>query len=166
MFLKTKAFPVAPAVRRAALVLAIALAAPAASAFDVTDTDGKRHRLADYRGKWVVVNFWATWCSPCIKEIPEIAEFQRANAPDRAAVLGIALDVEDAAKTRQFAKKIGHAYPLVLEDEATEKQFGKVKGLPTTVIFDPAGKRAWDRTGPVTRKTLEEAIAPAAKAKG
>jgi thiol-disulfide isomerase/thioredoxin len=156
MFLKTKALLAAVGFRRA--VLAIALAASAAHAFDLTDTEGRHHRLADYRGKWVVVNFWATWCTPCIKEIPEIAEFQKANAPERAVVIGIALDVEDEAKTRQFAKKIGHAYPLVLEDDDTEKQFGKVKALPTTVIFDPAGKRAWDRTGPVTRKSLEEVI--------
>ena len=148
------------------MALLLALATPAAQAFDVTDTEGKRHRLADYRGKWVVVNFWATWCTPCIKEIPEIAEFQRANAPQRAVVLGIALDNEDEARTKQFARKIGHTYPLVLEDDDTEKQFGKVKGLPTTVIFDAAGRRAWDRTGTVTRKSLEDAIAPAAKPKG
>jgi len=152
--------------RVAALVVAVAFAAPVARAFDVTDTDGKRHRLSDYRGKWVVVNFWATWCTPCIKEIPEIAEFQRANSPQRAVVLGIALDNEDEARTKQFAKKIGHAYPLVLEGDDTEKQFGKVKGLPTTVIYDPAGKRAWERTGTVTRKSLEDAISPAAKPKG
>jgi len=158
MLLKMKAFRFAPA-------LAALLAAFAAHAFEVTDTDGKRHRLADYRGRWVVVNFWATWCAPCIKEIPEIAQFQRDNAPDRAVVLGVALDVEDAARTRQFAKKVGHDYPLVLEDDRTEKQFGKVKGLPTTVIYDPAGRRAWERTGTVTRKSLEEAIA-AAKPKG
>ena len=159
MFLNMKA-------ARFAIAVATLSAASAALAFEVTDTDGKRHRLADYRGKWVVVNFWATWCAPCIKEIPEIAQFQRDNAPDRAVVLGVALDVEDAARTRQFAKKVGHDYPLVLEDEGTEKQFGKVKGLPTTVIFDPAGRRAWDRTGTVTRKSLEEAIAAAAKPKG
>ena len=167
MFLKTKAFLSMSAIRRPAPILAfaLALAAPVAIAFDVTDTTGKRHRLEDYRGKWVVVNFWATWCAPCIKEIPEIAEFQRAHAPDRAVVLGIALDVDDEDKTRQFAKKVGHAYPLVLEDERTEKQFGKVKGLPTTVIFDPAGRRAWDRTGTVTRKSLEEATGLAARPK-
>ncbi len=165
MHLETTVFPSSRAFGRAAFACAIAIMAVAAHAFDVTDTEGRRHRLSDYRGKWVVVNFWATWCAPCIKEIPEIAEFQRAHAPDRAVVLGIALDVDDPAKTRQFAKRIGHTYPLVLEDERTESQFGKVKGLPTTVIFDPAGRRAWDRTGTVTRKSLEDAIASPARPK-
>ncbi len=147
MFLKTKAF-----------LLAMGLAS-AAHAFEVTDTDGKRHRLADYKGKWVVVNFWATWCTPCIKEIPEIADFQRAHAPGQAVVLGIALDVEGVEDTKRAARKFGHAYPLVLEGDDTERQFGKVRGLPTTIVYDPAGKEAWKRLGPVTRKTLEAVIA-------
>jgi len=145
---------------RLAALAALALLGLAAHAFELTDTDGKRHRLADYRGKWVVVNFWATWCAPCIKEIPEIADFQRANA-SRAVVLGIAMDDEEDDKVRQFARKVGHAYPLILGDDDVEKHFGRVKVLPTTVIFDPSGKRAWDRTGTVTRKSLEDVIASA-----
>jgi len=164
MHLKTKARPGGRVMGRVVLALAAALCAVSVHAFDVVDTDGKRHRLAEYRGKWVVVNFWATWCTPCIKEIPEIAEFQRARVAD-AVVIGVALDVEDAGKVRQFAKKIGHAYPLVLEDDDTEKQLGKAKALPTTVIFDPTGKRAWERTGPVDRKLLEEVLAGAARPK-
>lgn len=165
MHLQTKACMRRVTIRGALLAFAAFFLVATAQAFDVTDTDGKRHRLADYRGKWVVVNFWATWCTPCIKEIPEIAEFQRANAPARAVVIGIALDVEDEGKVRQFAKKVGHAYPLVLEDDSVEEHFGKVKALPTTMIFDPAGKKAWNHTGTVTRKSLEEVLAGAARPK-
>ncbi len=134
----------------------LALAPSCAVAFDMTDTAGARHRLADYKGRWVVVNFWATWCAPCVKEIPEIAEFHKAHGRN-VEVLGIAVDNEEVDKTKWFAKKVGHEYPLVLgDDPKVEKQFGKVKGLPTTIVFDPAGKKVYDRLGIVSKKFLEE----------
>ena len=134
-----------------------------ASAFVLTDTAGKRHRLADYKGRWVVVNYWATWCVPCIQEIPEIAEFQGAHP--EVVVIGIAVDAEDVPKTKAFAKKVGHTYPLVISDERVEKQFKAVKGLPTTRIYDPAGKSVYDKLGRVTRKSLEEVTRTSAPAR-
>jgi thiol-disulfide isomerase/thioredoxin len=134
---------------------ALLLAALGAGAFEVVDTAGTKHRLADYKGRWVVVNFWATWCAPCVKEIPEIAEFQKAHGKE-VVVVGIAVDNEELEKTRQFAKKVGHDYPLVLGDEKIEKQFGKVKGLPTTMVYDPSGKKIYDRLGTVSKKFLED----------
>ena len=141
--------------RWASLVAGLMLLA-SAHAFDLTDTGGKRHRLADYKGRWVIVNYWATWCAPCVQEIPEIAAFAREHR--EVAVLGIAVDVEDAEKTRQFALRVGHDYPLVLSDERVEAQFAAVKGLPTTRIFNPAGKIVYDQLGRVTRRSLEETI--------
>jgi thiol-disulfide isomerase/thioredoxin len=156
MFLKTKRLVYFLRLFFTMLVLCVAL--PAA-AFDVTDTDGKRHRSADYRGRWVIVNFWATWCAPCVREIPEIAAFAKAHSAKEVVVIGIALDVDDPAKVLEFARKTGHDYALVLGDEKVEKQFGRVKGLPTTLIFDPQGKRVYDRLGTVSKKLLDDAVA-------
>jgi thiol-disulfide isomerase/thioredoxin len=135
-----------------------------AAAFDLTDTQGRSHRLADYQGRWVVVNFWATWCVPCLQEIPEIAAFAR-DYP-RVVVIGVAMDAENEAKVKQFAKKTGHDYPLVLSDEKVEKQLGDPRALPTTRIYDPTGKVIYDRVGRINRKSLEEATSskPPAKA--
>lgn len=133
-------------------VLALTLS-NAAWAFDLVDTSGKRHRLADYQGRWVVLNFWATWCVPCIQEIPEIAAFRKEHKD--VAVIGVAIDAEDAAKTKQFAAKAGLDYPLVLSDDRVEKQLGSVKALPTTRIYDPTGKLVYDKPGRVDRKFLE-----------
>jgi len=144
-------------------VTAFLVSALPAAAFDVTDTQGNRHRLADYQGRWVVINFWATWCVPCIQEIPEIAEFQRAHP--EVVVLGIAVDAEDVPRTQAFAKKVGHTYPLVISDDKVEKQFAPVKGLPTTRIYDPTGKSVYDKLGRVTRKSLEDVTKTNAPAK-
>ena len=132
----------------------------APSQWDLTDVQGRHHRLADLKGRWVLLNFWATWCVPCIQEIPEIAAFQRER-PD-VSVLGVAIDAEDVAKTKQFAAKVGHDYPLVLADDAVEKQLGTIRALPTTRIFDPAGKLVYDKPGRVDRKLLDSIVKPGA----
>ena len=131
-----------------------ALAAPLdAAAFDLTDASGKPQRLADFKGRWVVLNFWATWCVPCIQEIPDIAAFRRDHRD--VVVIGVAVDAENAAKVRAFATRVGHDYPLVLSNEAVEKQLGAPKALPTTRIYDPTGKVVYDKPSRVDRKILE-----------
>jgi thiol-disulfide isomerase/thioredoxin len=125
--------------------------------FELKDTTGTGQRLADLRGKWVVVNFWATWCAPCVKEIPEIAMFAREQG-DKTRVLGIALDWDDEKQVTAFARKIGHTYPLVLGTDASEKAFGRMKGLPTTIVYDPSGKVAYQKTGTVTRELLSRIV--------
>src|SRR5512140_18402 len=148
-----------------ALFFAALLALPAAAAFDLHDTAGQRHRLADYKGRWVVVNFWATWCVPCIQEIPEISAFHRGH-PD-VVILGIAMDAENPAKVKQFATKVGHDYPLVLSDDNVESQMGTPRALPSTRVYDPKGNVVYDRVGRVTGKFLEDVIkgGPVPKAK-
>src|SRR5689334_15580588 len=100
--------------------LCLAFCAPLPSmAFDLVDTAGKPQRLADFKGRWVVLNFWATWCVPCIQEIPEISAFRKAHGD--VVVIGVAIDAQDAPKVQAFAKKVGHDYPLVLSNDAVEK---------------------------------------------
>lgn len=139
---------------RTAAVALFMMAASAALAFDLTDTQRKPHRLADYRGRWVVLNFWATWCVPCIQEIPEIADFHREHG--NVVVIGVAMDDGDAAKVKRFAAKVGHAYPLVLADGKVTRQLGEPRALPATRVIDPAGKVIYDRVGRVTKRSLEE----------
>jgi thiol-disulfide isomerase/thioredoxin len=150
---------------RIAVTAFTVLACGVSFAFDVTDSRGKHHRLEDYKGRFVVVNFWATWCVPCIQEIPEIAAFAREHP--RVVVIGVAVDArENVAKVKQFAAKTGHDYPLVYSDDAVEKQLGEPKALPTTRVYDPAGKVVYDRVGRVNAKSLEELTkaAPPARA--
>jgi len=110
--------------------------------------------LASYRGRPVLVNFWATWCVPCVQEIPEISAFQKAHKD--VVVIGIAMDAENPAKVKQFATKVGHDYTLVLSDDSVEDQMGTPHALPATRIYDPTGKVVYDRVGRVTKKVLED----------
>jgi thiol-disulfide isomerase/thioredoxin len=142
----------------------LGLSGTPAAAFEVSDTQGRRHRIAEAQGRWVVVNFWATWCVPCLQEIPEIAQFARAYP--RVVVIGVAMDAENPAKVKQFAQKTGHDYPLVLADDAVERQLGEPKALPTTRVYDPAGKVVYDRPGRVSVKALEEITTSKPETKG
>ena len=139
-----------------------AVPALAAGGFDLVDTQGAHHRLAEARGRWVVVNFWATWCVPCIAEIPEIAAFHHRHPG--VLVIGVAIDAEDAAKVKRVAARLGHDYPLVLSGDAVERQLGSPRALPTTRIYAPDGTIAYDKPGRVDLKLLEEKTGSASSA--
>ena len=143
---------------RTACVLLLAFATlPAASAdFRLTDSDGKLHRLGDYRGKWVIVNFWATWCPPCLEEIPDLVAVTEARKD--VQVFGVAMEFQDSKQVLQFAEGMFVNYPIVLGDRNTADQVGKVQGLPTTFIYDPQGKLAVRHVGKITRKQIERLL--------
>jgi peroxiredoxin len=126
--------------------------------FKLTDTTGKSHSLAAYKGQWVLVNFWATWCPPCLEEIPEFAEIYAAHKNKDLMVFGVAVDIEDKKQVFEFAEKQGMNYPLVLGDDKIAAQFGKINVLPTTFLYDPKGKKVLHRVGPLTRAELEKLI--------
>ncbi|MGQ0580228.1 MAG: TlpA family protein disulfide reductase [Betaproteobacteria bacterium] len=139
-----------------ALLLALAVIPAAAADFKLTDADGNVHRLGDYRGKWVIVNFWATWCSPCLEEIPDLVAITESRKDVR--VFGVAMEFQDAKQVLEFAEGMFVNYPIVLGDRKTADQVGKVMGLPTTFIYDPQGKLALRHVGKITRKQIERLL--------
>lgn len=128
----------------------------------VTTLDGKIFDLAAQHGKWVIVNFWATWCSPCIKEMPDISTFV-ASHPDVAAI-GLAYDDSAKADVDAFVKSHPVGYPLAQLDVAKPPaDFDTPRGLPMTYLIAPDGSVAKLFTGPITATDLAKAIAVGAK---
>ena len=142
--------------RRLIAVLILAAVSSAAFAFTVTDTKGKTHRLADYKGKWVLVNFWATWCPPCLEEMPDLQTLHETRKD--LVVVGIAMEYRDPNYVKQFADDLLVTFPIVLGDSKIAAQIGKVPGLPTTYLYDPTGKLAAYNVGALTREAVERYI--------
>lgn len=128
----------------------------AAEGFTLTDAAGKAHSLVDYRGKWVIVNFWATWCPPCLEEIPDLVSISETRQD--VQVFGIAMEFQDTRQVLQFAEGMFVNYPIVLGDEKLANALGGIKGLPTTLVYDPSGALAVRHAGKLSRKQLEEMI--------
>lgn len=145
-----------------ALALSLATAARAAPIDLAVETlDGKTFALADQRGKWVVVNYWATWCGPCIKEMPELDELDHAR--DDVVVLGLAFEDTLPEDLVKFLEKRPVRYAIAPVDVyAPPTAFAVPKGLPTTHLVAPDGSLHESFLGPVTRADLERVIAAAA----
>lgn len=130
-----------------------------AADFTVTDTEGKSHSLSGYKGKWVLVNFWATWCPPCIEEIPDLVTLHDTHKDKDLVVIGIAMDYRNPKQVTEFADNMLVSYPIVLGTPAIAAKIGPVPGLPTTYLFDRQGKLVARNVGPLTRKAVESYIA-------
>jgi thiol-disulfide isomerase/thioredoxin len=145
------------AVLLSAAVAPVHAAMPAQPTLKVTTLDGKPFDLAAQRGHWVVVNFWATWCVPCIKEMPDISHFVASHANVRA--IGLAYEDSDKADIQAFLAKHPVSYPIaqVMLDD-TPKDFEEPRGLPTTYLIAPDGRVAKRFVGPVTGQSLGAAI--------
>ncbi|MEK7810503.1 MAG: TlpA disulfide reductase family protein [Pseudomonadota bacterium] len=137
----------------AGTLLCLALAATA-QPFVFKDMQGKQQRLQDYRGKWVLVNFWATWCPPCLEEVPDLVSLHEAHKKTDLVVIGVALDSSEKS-VREFIDKRHVSYPIVLGDYELAAQVGEVEVLPTTYMYNPQGELVSYQQGIVTRGSVE-----------
>jgi thiol-disulfide isomerase/thioredoxin len=135
-------------------------AKPAVPALRIATVDGAQYDLAAHRGNWVVVNFWATWCAPCLKEMPELSALDAMR--EHVEVLGLAYEDIAPADLKAFLQKHPVVYPVAIVDVYNPPaDFATPRGLPTTYLIAPDGKVAKHFLGPVSAKDIEDAIAAA-----
>lgn len=147
-----------------ALVVSGTAAADEAAQFELKGLDGQLHRLSDYRGHWVVVNYWAMWCLPCREEIPELIRFHERHKDEDAVVLGVTSTTANRERLDQFVAENEINYPVLLIEPGMEP-LAPLKGVPATFLVAPDGAVVARKMGRVTADGLQKMIeeqAPAA----
>lgn len=143
------------------LLIAAALSAqqanPVAPDFTLTDLQGRKLNLADHKGKVVLLDFWATWCVPCRKEIPRFMEWQKQYGRQGFRVIGISLD-DDEKAVRRFVKRYNPNYPVAMGTAKLAESYGGVLGLPANLIIDREGGIVTKHVGETDLAALENEI--------
>jgi peroxiredoxin len=127
---------------------------------ELKDINGRLVRLSDYRGKVVLINFWATWCPPCRAEMPDLVRYQREYRKKGLQIIGITYPPERKDQVRRFARKLKVNYPIILGTVQIKAQFGPDVALPVTVVIDRDGKVIEIISGILLREEFDEKIKP------
>lgn len=132
----------------------------AAPVFALKDLKGKTVRLEDYKGKIVLINFWATWCAPCQSEMPELVKLQKRYAAKGLQILGVTYEPETLRAVSRVAQKFKINYPLLFGTEELSKQYKIEEVLPVTIIVDREGNIQTQILGMLDKNDIEQKIAP------
>lgn len=135
-----------------------AVVAAEAVEYTLPDLAGKPHSMEQYRGKWVVVNYWATWCPPCLEEIPDLVDFHDRHKNHDAVVVGVNFEDIGGEQLSNFVDSYMMSYPVLRSDPLPVTPLGEVPGLPTTYLIDPEGNKVARQVGPITGEQLEAYI--------
>ncbi len=130
----------------------------AAPDFELTSLDGKTVKLSDYKGRPVLINFWATWCGPCKIEMPWFIDLKKKYESTGFEIIGIAMEDTEKEKIQEFVQKMGVNYTIVRGKNAVADAYGDVQGLPTSFYLDREGKIVAQHAGLVSRSTIEDDI--------
>ena len=128
--------------------------------FKLTDINGRTVRLSDYRGKVVLINFWATWCPPCRAEMPDLVQLQRDYAKQGLQIIGITYPPETKTRVRRFARSLKVNYPIVLGTREIKARFSSEETLPLTVVINRDGIVSHIISGILLREEFDEKIKP------
>ncbi len=126
--------------------------------FTLLDLQDVKHKLSDYRGKWVVVNYWATWCPPCLTEIPELVDFHEERKDKDAVVLGVNFENISLSALKQFSEEYFMNFPVLRSKPGSGSALGSIPGLPTTYLVSPEGEVVARQVGPVTAELIADFI--------
>ena len=140
------------------MILNIQLAQSAEKDLVLLDLNGKQVKVSDFKGKWVIVNYWATWCPPCAVEIPELNAFHIKHEQTDAVVVGVNIEIGELESVKDFAKDFKITYPILQALDSASSPYGQIRALPTTFVLDRDGNLFKTIIGAVTMERLENII--------
>jgi peroxiredoxin len=141
-----------------ALAQATSTARTPAPDWQLPDLNGKSVKFSDFRGKVVILDFWATWCAPCRVEIPHFVELQKQYSDKGLTVIGVSLDEQGPEVAKKFVKRLGVNYTIVIGNQKVVEAYGGVYVIPTTFVIDRQGRIASEHIGYDDKAAFEKEI--------
>lgn len=137
----------------------IAAAKPAqAKDFKTALLNGETFQLSSHKGEVVVLNIWATWCPPCVEEMPDLVDIHKKYNDRGLVILGVSIDEQGKSVVIPFIEKYNVTYPITIDDGTIMEKYGPTMGIPTTYIIGPKGYLCYFATGALTKKELKPRI--------